>query len=135
MKRILILVAVIALFCLAWVRIAPSPEGKWHVDPQVSANQDLVGGVRRNLDMALVDPLKLHSIILDTPRTQILAGSPSEDRITYITRTRWLGLPDYTTVQMDDDHIEIYARQRFGTSDNRSNMIRVDAWLNAVKAP
>ena len=76
----------------------------------------------------------LHRIILETPRTEVLAGAPSEGRVTYITRSMWFGFPDYTTVQLEDDGLEIYGRLRFGQSDQGVNRARVEGWLDRIGA-
>lgn len=128
----LILIGLVA--AVGYVRYGPSDPAKWHVDPLVTANQDLIDGVRRRLpgDTALLQ--RLHLIILETPRTEVLAGSPAEGRTTYITRSRWMAFPDYTTVQLDGDQIEIWARLRFGRSDLGVNKARVEGWLNRLNA-
>jgi uncharacterized protein (DUF1499 family) len=52
-----------------------------------------------------------------------------EGRITYITRTKIIGFPDYTTVQQDGDVLRIHGRLRFGRKDFGVNKARVDGWL------
>ena len=62
------------------------------------------------------------------PRTEVLAGSIDEGRITYISRTRFWGFPDYTTVELRDGKLYILSRLRFGASDlgvNRNRLERV----------
>ncbi len=114
---------------LAWIRLAPSDPSVWNVDPQVTADQDLASGVRRRIAGSEETFEALHRIILETPRTEVLAGSPGEGRVTYVSRSKWMGFPDYTTVQFVEDHLELYARQRFGQSDMGVNKARVDGWL------
>lgn len=119
---------------LAWIRLAPSDPADWHVDPMVTADQDLAGGVRRRIDGDEAVLAMLDRIILATPRTELLAGSVDEGRLTYVTRSQWMGFPDYTTVQQSDDSIEIFARLRFGQSDMGVNKARVDGWLDQLEA-
>jgi uncharacterized protein (DUF1499 family) len=128
----IIVLAVVA--GLAWIRLAPSDPATWNVDPMVTADQDLASGVRRRIAgndeiMGLLD-----RIVLATPRTEVLAGSVDEGRITYVTRSLWMGFPDYTTVQQDGDTIELFARQRFGQSDLGVNKARVEDWLSQLNA-
>lgn len=126
-----ILVAVLGV--LGWVRLAPSDPAVWHVDPMVSADQDLKDGVRRRVPMGADGFEQLHAIIMATPRTELLAGSPEEGRATYITRSLWMGFPDYTSVQAKGDVLGIWARLRFGSSDVGVNKARVDGWLAQLK--
>ncbi len=119
---------------IAWIRLAPSDPAVWNVDPMVSADQDLASGVRRRVSGGQETFAILDRIILATPRTELLSGSVADGRITYITRSRWMGFPDYTTVQLDEDQLEIYARQRFGQSDMGVNRQRVDDWLAQLEA-
>ena len=132
LKYILILLILAAIGGAVFIRFAPSDPEVWHVDPQVSADQDLAQGVRRRIPGGEERMAELDRIILSTPRTELLAGSVEEGRITYITRSKWMGFPDYTTIQQDDDVIELYARLRFGQSDMGVNKARVEGWLNEL---
>ncbi len=127
MVFIAILIAVLGV--LGWIRFAPSEVADWHVDPQVSADQDLTNGVRRRVSAGDGGFERLHMQILATPRTELLAGGPQDGHATYITRSLWLGFPDYTTVQANGEVLEIWGRLRFGRSDMGVNKARVDAWL------
>ncbi len=129
----LVLLAVIGGF--AAIRLAPSDPDAWHVDPQVSADQDLATGVRRRIPGDAETLQRLHAIILATPRTELLAGSVEEGRVTYVTRSRIMGFPDYTTVQLSEDEqvIELWARLRFGQADLGVNKARVEGWLAELR--
>lgn len=129
---ILTLLIILAVAGLAWIRLAPSDPAVWHVDPMVTADQDLAGGVRRRIDGAADQFDALHAIILATPRTELLAGGPEEGRATYITRSQWFGFPDYTTVEADGGDLTLWARLRFGQSDMGVNRARVEGWLDAL---
>lgn len=120
----------VAIGGLAYIRLAPSDPSVWHTDPQVLSDQDLRDGVRRRFEGDEAMMAQLERIILSTSRTEKLAGSVEEGRVTYITRSKWMGFPDYTTVQLVDGDIELYARLRFGRSDLGVNKARVDAWLD-----
>ena len=133
LKVIFWAIVLIVLGGLAWIRFAPSDPAVWHVDPMVSADQDLANGVRRRIPAGEDSFRKLDRIILATPRTEMLAGGVEEGRATYVTRTRWMGFPDYTTVQQSDDALELYARSRFGQSDLGVNKARVESWLDALR--
>jgi len=120
-------VAVVGL--MAFVRLAPSEPMRWHQMPDTITDRDLEGGVMRRTegDLAVLD-----RIIRDTPRTQVLAGSVQQGMVTYVTRSRVFGFPDYTTVRQDGEMLEIYARLRFGRSDLGVNADRVDRWLGRL---
>lgn len=119
---------------LAFIRLAPSNPAVWHVDPKVTADQDLTGGVRRRVPAGADGFDQLNAIVLATPRTDLLAGSADEGFATYVTRSKWFGFPDYTTVKQDDGVLEIWARLRFGKSDMGVNKARVDGWLDTWRA-
>ncbi len=117
---------------LAWLRLAPSDPARWHVDPMVAADQDSVDGIRRRIAAGPDTLNQLDHIILGTLRTERMAGSVDSGHITYITRSQWLGLPDYATVKLEDGHIEIWSRLRFGKNDVGTNKDRVEGWLQEL---
>jgi len=120
-------VAVVAL--MAFVRLAPSEPMRWHQMPDTITDRDLDGGAMRR---AVGNLAVLDRIIRDTPRTRVLAGSVEQGMVTYVTRSRVFGFPDYTTVRQDGEMLEIYARLRFGRSDLGVNADRVDGWLGRL---
>ncbi|MEN8657020.1 MAG: DUF1499 domain-containing protein, partial [Marivita sp.] len=97
-----------------------------------TADQDLAGGVRRRILAQDGTFAELDRIILATPRTEVLTGSVEEGKVTYVTRSQWMGFPDYTTVMKSDDVLELFARLRFGQSDMGVNKARVDGWLDRL---
>ena len=129
--------AVVAVF-VAIVRLAPHDAARWHVGP-FTAEDPGEGGVRivRRLEG---DPetvlARLDAVALAEPRTERLAGSPAEGRITWVTRTRGVGFPDYTTVAArkngDGCELAVLARLRFGKSDLGVNRERVERWLEGL---
>ncbi len=130
MKRMLILGVVGLVIALgAYIRLAPSDPADWHIAPQAETNQDLQGGVLRVVETGPEGLAALDAIARNAPRTTVLAGSVGEGRITYITRTKLVGFPDYTTVQQDGDVLRIHGRLRFGRKDFGVNKARVDGWL------
>ncbi len=130
MKRMLILGVVGVVIALgAYIRLAPSDPADWHIAPRAETNQDLQGGVLRVVETGPEGLARLDAIARNAPRTIVLAGSVSEGQITYITRTKIIGFPDYTTVQQDGDVLRIHGRLRFGRKDFGVNKARVDGWL------
>lgn len=122
-----LLAAVVVVF--GYIRLAPSDPATWHVAPQVTRDQDFPGGVGRLVPVGPDGLSRFDEIARATPRTTVLAGSPEQGMITYVTRTKVVGFPDYTTVQRDGDTLRIYARLRFGRSDFGVNRARVDGWI------
>ncbi|QIE44157.1 DUF1499 domain-containing protein [Pseudohalocynthiibacter aestuariivivens] len=114
----------------AWVRLAPSDATRWHVMPSQVADTDMPSGAMR---VVAADLAQLDTVIRATPRTVVLAGSVESGMITYVTRSKVVGFPDYTTVRRNGEKIEIYGRLRFGKSDLGVNATRVDGWLEALR--
>lgn len=135
----IVLSAVIA--AMAYVRLAPLDVQTWH-NPQVpETGPGEQGGTGHFTGHYVQDGdgvaalARLHETALATPRTQILAGTPAEGKITYVTRSRIMGFPDLTTatlIRNPDDGtamIQIYARLRFGKADLGVNEARVRDWV------
>ena len=115
---------------MGFIRLAPSDPSYWHVAPGVTQDRDLPGGVMRILPDADGALAQIDAIARATPRTTVLAGSVEEGMITYITRSKVMGFPDYTTIRQEGDTLTIYARLRFGQSDLGVNRARIDGWLD-----
>lgn len=145
MRRLMnFLGVVLVLFVVgaAWVRLAPTDPAAWHVDPATATppetpNFHLIQGA----DAPYFDKTpaalaaEVNRIALATPRTRVLAGN--EGWVTYVTRSKWLGFPDYTSVRIMPDatgaKLAIFARARFGQSDFGVNKARAEAWLAALR--
>lgn len=135
----LFVVAIIAV--LAFIRLAPSDPAKWNIAlnprpailaaPSPDAVVTLKGGAYMDLPASSFAALK--SIATTTPRTQILSQTP--DRITWITRSKLIGFPDYTTAQITPAGVTVYARLRFGGEDMGVNAARLTAWREALNLP
>ncbi|MFX0540532.1 DUF1499 domain-containing protein [Roseovarius sp. S4756] len=130
MKWIGLLLLLAALGLLAWIRLAPDDVARWHVLPDAVENKDMEGGVMRRVTGNLA---ALDKIIRAEPRTHVLAGSVAEGKVTYITRSRVFGFPDYTTIEQQGDQIALHARLRYGKSDMGVNKARVERWLAALR--
>ena len=130
-----------------YVRLAPSDPARWHVSfyPKPPDTYPAAGGFQivRQVDDPAAVLTRLDTIIMATPRTTRLAGSVADGLITYITRSKLWGFPDYTTVYAGpDDTIEgtfgpllkIDGRLRFGGSDMGVNRARIEAWLAELDA-
>ncbi len=137
----LLLIAVVGL--MAYIRLAPAAPALWHIDlagarPAAIAQASpdhvttLPNGAYADLttDQPQASLAQLDTIALATPRTRRLAGSVAEGRITWETRSKLIGFPDYTTAQITTTGVTLYARQRFGSQDMGVNAARLTAWIS-----
>ncbi|WP_170363311.1 DUF1499 domain-containing protein [Ruegeria arenilitoris] len=135
MKRMVLWLVVAAVVGLGlYVRLAPSDPARWHVQVVAEAGRDLPGGVIRAVQTGPDGLARLDQVARATPRTTVLAGSVDAGLITYVTRSRVFGFPDYTTAQQEGDTLRIYGRLRFGRRDFDVNRTRVDGWLAALQS-
>lgn len=130
-----------------WVRFAPTDPANWHQTfssraPGEYDKRDAYFVVRKVSDPATT-LASLDAIIMATPRTTRIAGSVDDAMITYVTRTKRMGFPDYTTIFAGaDDTVEggfgpllkIHGRLRFGKADLGVNKARIIGWLAAFDA-
>ncbi len=131
-----LLVALVAF--AAYVRLAPSDPGRWHVAPVADGpvGEVVVAGLNRATLRLAPEAgasaellARLDAVALATPRTTRLAGSVEEGRITWVTRSAAWGFPDYTTAEAGADGLAVEARSRFGQSDMGVNAARLTDWL------
>ena len=133
----LVSLAVILGFGL-YVRLAPSDPARWHVAPRALASQPaqvqaLTGAAVLHLPgdgAALLG--RVADLAQATPRTTLLAGSVAEGRMTWVTRSRLWGFPDYTTAEARPDGLHLHARLRFGREDMGVNAARLSDWLSRI---
>lgn len=124
----------------AYVRLAPDDPVRWHVAPRLAVLEKggatgavlgVPGGAA--VQIAAADPAaalsRLDAIAMASPRTRRLAGSVAEGRITWVSRSRVWGFPDYTTAQITPGGLAIHARQRYGADDWGVNAARLRDWL------
>lgn len=132
----LLLLALVAA-AAAWVRLAPSDPARWHADPALGAEGPRSATQRLTLALPPAEALAtLAAIAESTPRTLRLSGSPQEGRITWVSRSRLWGFPDYTTAAAlpaeGGTTVVLHARARFGHSDLGVNRARLAAWAAAL---
>ncbi len=132
MKMALWLLIAVVIAVGGYIRLAPSDPTRWHVAPQ-GAERDMRRGVVRVVETGPDGLERLDAIARAAPRTTVLAGSVGEGMITYITRTKLFGFPDYTTAQQDAETLRIYARSRFGRKDFGVNRDRITQWLAVLQ--
>ena len=145
MQLILALILAAVAAGATWVRIAPADAAHWHVDPLAADAPGTRGWLVRDgadarpprLGIARGDLLaRLDAIAMAAPRTRRIAGSVAEGRITYESRSRLWGFPDYTTVTVVEDEGKavpvLLGRARFGQGDLGVNRARIERWLNGL---
>lgn len=140
MKWVLIAFVLALAGGVAYVRFAPSDPARWHTDPALGADGLNASVARVAVPMPPAEALAaLDRVAMAAPRTTRLAGSPEEGRITYVTRSRLWGFPDYTTVGAVASGagagLIVFGRSRFGQSDLGVNGQRIAGWLAALGTP
>jgi hypothetical protein len=135
---------------MAWIRLAPSDPARWNVplhadlraagDAPGQVRQLHAGGAVVQLVPAPGETLsgllaRLDRVALATPRTARLAGSAEAGRITWISRSRVFGFPDYITAEAGPDAVIVYARLRYGRRDFGANAARLRAWIAGLTQP
>lgn len=144
---IALLLAVAAV--MIYVRYTPSDPAQWHVDPRAIPKPDKpnnwlirpVGGDARPptypLDAPALSEL-VDRIASAAPRTGRVEGSVASGHLTYLTRSKWMGFPDYTTFRVysteTGSSFAALARARFGHSDMGANRARLEDWIAAIDA-
>jgi uncharacterized protein (DUF1499 family) len=142
-------IAVAALAVVLAIRLLPSDPAVWHqpvsdafqAQPGPCANQIRaeMGGARAvclrvGAPEAVLD--RLSAIAMAYPRTVLLAGTPAEGRITWVSRSKVMGFPDYITAEATTTpqgaRLAIHSRLRFGRGDMGVNAARLKAWLTAL---
>lgn len=141
-------VGLLVLAGMVWIRLSPTKPDDWHEDPLAAepgpgrfvvkpeGGDTSFGPVPEAADTLLFE---LDKIAMATPRTKRLVGTPSEGQVTYITRSKTIGFPDFTTVKAipgpDGTRLAVFARLRFGREDFGVNRARVEGWLDALAQP
>jgi uncharacterized protein (DUF1499 family) len=131
---------------MAYVRLASDDPARWHVPVAPAGGECVVqaaNAARARLHLPGVGPAevlaRLDGIALATPRTLRLAGGPAEGRVTWVTRSRLFGFPDYTTAEARADGADtvltLHARARYGRGDMGVNAARLKDWIARLGAP
>lgn len=116
-----------------YVRFAPLEASNWHVPVTQTADADYKGGAVRVVDASSDALTTADSYMRGLPRTRAIAGSLDSGRITYVTRSKVLGFPDYTTIEVADGQLRAYARLRYGKSDFGVNRERLEGLIAALQ--
>ena len=140
MGTALVILVLLLAAGLGYVRLAASDPDIWHtpdLEPVPLGEHPGTGrfSARYQVSGDGTEALaRLHDIARASQRTTVLAGTVESGKVTYVTRTRLIGFPDYTTVALQTDlqtretSLQIYARLRFGLDDLGVNRARVQDW-------
>ncbi len=126
--------AVLVLGVLLFVRLAPTDVARWHQPIEANVDADFAGGAIRVLTADRDAFVRVHDFATALARTDVIAGSVAEGRITYRTRSKWIGFPDFTTVEYADGTLKMHARLRFGQSDLGVNAARLEQLMGAAQS-
>lgn len=145
MRMILTGIIVLIVGFAAYVRLAPIDVAAVHAqaEPRGPGDYSADGGflVVRQITAAPGAILGgIAQTALAEDRTSILAGSAADGKMTFVTRTKLWGFPDYTTasiiplgsVDNAGPLLMIDGRLRFGKSDLGVNKARIERWLTAL---
>ncbi|MCC5985462.1 MAG: DUF1499 domain-containing protein [Rhodobacteraceae bacterium] len=133
---------------LAWIRLAPHDPARWHEDPTLvsrpgTPNHHLIRLVGGDAIAPIYDTTpevlaRTIDGIAQADGAERIAGSVADGHMTYVSRTRWMGYPDYTSVRVaragQGATFSAFARARFGRSDFGVNRARLERWQAALDA-
>lgn len=125
--------AVVVLAGLAYVRLAPHDVAAVHQSIEESTDVDRMGEAVRVMEVPRDVLAAADAYMRALPRTKVLSGSVESGLISYVTRSRVFGFPDYTTLAYRDGQLRAYARLRFGRSDMGVNAARLDGLIAALQ--
>ncbi|MFN3644157.1 MAG: DUF1499 domain-containing protein [Gemmobacter sp.] len=122
-----------------WVRLAPVDAAAWHVDPLTAPDPATPNFARIAPGTITGTGLaeRAAAAMLAMPRTRLIAGSAAAGWMTFETRSRIVGYPDYTSIRVLPDPaggetLAALARSRFGVSDLGVNAARLAALRAAL---
>lgn len=119
---------------MLYVRLAPTDVARWHQPIEAAQSADLADGAIRVIAADEQSFERVAQAAISLPRTEVIAGSVAEGRITFRTRSKWIGFPDFTTIEYDNGMLKMYARLRFGQSDMGVNAARLEKLLGASQS-
>ena len=146
-RRVAVWLACAVLAAMAaYVRLAPVDPDRWHVDLETLARalgdqpaRELRVGrnsasvrLEGDPDQLAAQLVRLDEVALGTARTRRIAGDPAQGWITWETRSLIFGFPDYTTAQIVEGALVVFARSRFGRGDRGVNAARLQHWLSRL---
>lgn len=142
MTAIFWIALILAAAALIVPRVLPHDADRWHEDPATTTASDGAGAqlIGRKAPRFPGHPNEvlgeLIEIALSRPRVKLLEGGADEGLVTFVARTRVLGLPDYVTFKAVDEgsvtKISAISRSRFAGYDWGVNRARLEDWLGEL---
>lgn len=146
LKLILVALVVATVLGMGWIRLAPDDPARWHLDSRMVSRPETpnfhllrMGDGDAAAPIFDMSPNALADRLDTIARAQgatLLAGQVSSGHMTYMTRSRVMGFPDYTTVLIepagDGSMLTAFARARYGYSDMGANRARLQRWVEAL---
>ena len=137
---ILALVILFGVILFVWIMYSPSDPNVWHVDPaddDIRRSKVLLSG--REAPRFRGEPAEVLQSFAKTALSEqgvkMLDGSIDEGMITFVIRSRGVGLRDYITVKaaidVDGTKISVVGRPKY-TMFGSNSVERVDRWLAAI---
>lgn len=111
---------------LGYIRLAPADAQRFHLHLAGDADETRAGSALRVRDGGAAEFTRLVDTIVALDRTHTIAGSLESGHMTFVTRSLFFGFPDYTTIEILDGQIRLFARLRFGSADLGVNARRLD---------
>lgn len=145
MRMIMLLALGVIVAAFVYVRLAPHDAAAVHVqaEPRAPGDYPAAGGfiAVRQITASPEDVLQaLTQVAMETDRTVALMGTVDAGMVTFVTRSKVMGFPDYTTVSIipagtidnAGSLLMIEGRLRYGKSDLGVNKARIEGWLAAL---
>ncbi len=138
MLKVLVLLAVVVAAGISIVRFMPIDPARVHTPSRAAPPGDVATATRfvaaRQITTTAEGVLTAADrVIRATPRTEVIAGDVAAGRISYVTRSAFIGFPDYITIEVLDSAegalFVIRSRARFAGYDWGANRARVEGWL------
>jgi hypothetical protein len=126
-------VCLIVLALMAYVRLAPIDPAVWHQPIDEVADSDRPNGAVRIIAGGAGRLDQLNDRMLALSRTHLIAGSVENGRMTYVTRSKVFGFPDFTTIEASGDQIRLFARLKYGKSDLGVNRARLEGLIAGLQ--
>jgi hypothetical protein len=148
-KILVIGLLVVVAGVMAYVRFAPTDAAMWHVDPRAISKPAKpnnwmirpVGGDDRPPNYEAEVPVLVAAIEAAVDQMgdmRLIAGNAQSGHLTYISRTKWMAFPDFTTFRVystdGGSSFAAFSRARFGEADMGYNRARLEALLPLIAA-